>query len=294
MSGVFRAGDGRVRSGWVLLVFALVAGVVIGGLNVGLLLLLGDALPRLDELSAARFTWPTLAGALAATAICHVAFREPVGLARLHAARRFGLGLVASAALLALACGVPALVGVTTLHGSGTSPGQLLRVVGVHAIAVAPTAIAEELLLRGVPLRALSRGTHPAVAVGLTSGVFGALHLLNPNASLVAAVNVALVGLWFGAVAVRTGSLWMPFGLHVGWNFAEGVLFGQPVSGLMPGTSLLASTWPRKATFFSGGDFGPEAAGWTALLLAVALVSTVAWPARRKTPEPAAEQKNAP
>lgn len=281
MKRVFVTADGRVRSGWVVLVFALVAGLVTGGLNFGVALLIGTELGALDDPRAAFFTWPTLLGALAATLVCHFAFKEEVGLGLERAAARVAWGAVASLGLVAVACAVPALVGATSLGWGGASLPRLLLVTLVHAFAIAPTGIAEELLLRGVPLKALSRGTHPAVAVTLTGLVFGALHLTNPNASVVAALNVALVGVWFGAVAVRTGSLWMPFGLHVAWNFAEGVVFGQPVSGIPPGVAVLRATWPDEAGFWSGGAFGPEAAGWTAVLLALAIVATLAWPPPR-------------
>lgn len=288
MKRIFVAADGRVRSGWVLLVFALIAGLVTGGLNFGVTLLIGNELGALDDPRAAFFTWPTLVGALAATLVCHFAFKEEVGLGLERAARRFAWGAAASLGLVTLACVVPALVGATTLRWSGDSLTRLLFVSLIHAFAVAPTGIAEELLLRGVPLKALSRGTHPVLAVTLTGLVFGALHLMNPNASVIAALNVALVGAWFGAVAVRTGSLWMPFGLHVAWNYVEGVVFGQPVSGIPPGVAVLRASWPRAAGFWSGGDFGPEAAGWTAVLLAAAIVVTLLTP--RRSP-PAAEQQ---
>jgi membrane protease YdiL (CAAX protease family) len=280
---IFVGAEDRVRSGWVVAAFSALALVIIFGLNFALDALGLGAPVMLDDPRIGWLTWPTLLGALAATALGHFAFKEPVGLARERAGKHFMAGLGAGTGLLAVACVVPAVAGVTSLTWSAVSPVHFIAVTALHVVCVAPTAIAEELLLRGVPLRALSRGLNPAVAVVLTGLVFGGLHLMNPSASLVAALNVALVGVWFGAVAVRTGSLWMPFGLHVGWNFAEGVVFGQPVSGLWPGTALFAASWPREAGFFSGGDFGPEAAGWTAVLLALAIAATVAWPTRART-----------
>ena len=98
--------------------------------------------------------------------------------------------------------------------------------------------------------------------------------------------NVALVGWWFGALVVRTGSLWTAIAMHVSWNFCEGFVFGAPVSGLHPGVSLLrASVEPRG--FWSGGQFGPEASGLTAVLLATGLLVTVAWRSPTKTLPPA-------
>jgi membrane protease YdiL (CAAX protease family) len=275
--------DGRVRSGWVVLAFALIAGVVTALASAAATALGMREVTGLDDPRAALFTWPMLLGALAATLVCRRAFDAPVGLERSGAGRQLALGVAGGVALVALACVGPMLAGVTTLRWGAAPAPRLVLAALVHALAIAPTGLAEELLLRGVPLRALARGTHPVVAVLLTSLTFGALHLTNPNASPVAALVVALVGVWFGAAALRTGSLWAPIGLHVGWNFGEGFVFGQPVSGLQPGAALLEARWPAQAGFWSGGDFGPEAAGWTAALLAGAVALTMAWP-RAKSP----------
>lgn len=287
MKRLFVGDEGRVRSGWVVATFGAVAGLVLLTLTLAREAWAdADKLGSLDSPAAGWFTWPTLLAGLGATAVCHRVFAEGAGLALEGAARRFGLGLALSAAVVTAACVVPSLVGVAPLHGTGVGLASVARVVVVHALCVAPTAVGEELLLRGVPLRALARGTNPSAAVAVTGGLFGLFHLLNPGASLVAALNVALVGAWFGAVAWRTGSLWMSCGLHVGWNFTEGVVFGQPVSGLLPGTSLLASSAPAGPGFFHGGAFGPEAAGWTAVLLVLALAVTLAWPGTRTRGSP--------
>ena len=147
-----------------------------------------------------------------------------------------------------------------------------------------PTSVGEELLLRGVVMRQLAIVTRPWIAVALTGCAFGLMHLVNPGASWIAALNVALVGLWFGVLAIRT-SLWTSIGAHLAWNWFEGFVLGQPVSGIAPGTSLFAgSVQPRG--FFSGGDFGPEASGLTTVLLAIATLVCALWP-KKPLPSPA-------
>jgi hypothetical protein len=91
------------------------------------------------------------------------------------------------------------------------------------------------------------------------------------------------VGVWFGVLTARTGSLWCALGLHLSWNFCEGFVFGQPVSGLRPGASLLGGT-VGEAGFWSGGGFGPEAAGWTAVLLLLAIGLCLLWPVAKPRP----------
>jgi membrane protease YdiL (CAAX protease family) len=275
----FVNGSGRVRSGWVVLTFALTAAVV--QLVFSLIGVLFVTRPlQLDQWQLLFLTWPTFLGAIAATAVCVKAFSEDLGL---QAPRTFWRGVGLGAAALALAAGLPALVG-----GHGTLGWPRAALAGIaysgalQFISVAPTSVAEELLFRGVAFRALSRGTHPLFAILVTSVLFGAIHLLNPNASLVAAANVALVGVWFGLVAWRI-SLWASIGLHVSWNWFEGFVFGQPVSGIRPGASLLFATWPPERSFWSGGDFGPEASGWTCLVLffSIALIALLTRPTHR-------------
>ena len=175
---------------------------------------------------------------------------------------------------------VPALVGATSLALTQRSPGRVAAAGLVQLITLAPAAFGEELLLRGVGFQALRRGMGDVAAVAFSSLVFGALHLFNPGATWVAALGVALVGAWFGALTIRSGSVWMAMGLHAAWNFFEGFVFGQPVSGNPPGTSILLANAEAAASFWSGGAFGPEAAGWTAVVLTLGLVLTLAIPRR--------------
>jgi hypothetical protein len=51
--------------------------------------------------------------------------------------------------------------------------------------------------------------------------------------------------------------LWLPIGLHLGWNFFEGNIFGFPVSGL--DTFRLIRHSINGPTWLTGGPFGPEA-----------------------------------
>jgi hypothetical protein len=65
-------------------------------------------------------------------------------------------------------------------------------------------------------------------------------------------------GVLLDTAYAATTRLWLPIGLHVGWNFTEGSLFGMSVSGgAMSGGLLQGSlSGPRILT---GGQFGPEA-----------------------------------
>lgn len=115
----------------------------------------------------------------------------------------------------------------------------------------------EELLSRGYHLQNLSEGINMIWAVFLSSAVFGALHWGNPNATWNSVVGISLAGIFLAFAYTRTRMLWLPIGLHIGWNFFEGVVFGFPVSGL--NTYHLIHHIVSGPELWTGGAFGPEA-----------------------------------
>jgi hypothetical protein len=115
----------------------------------------------------------------------------------------------------------------------------------------------EELLSRGYHLQNLISGLNLPWAVMISSAVFGWLHFANPNATWEGAVGVFLAGVFLAYGYLRTRQLWLPIGLHIGWNFFEGLVFGFPVSGTVP--YRLIHTTVNGPVLWTGGVFGPEA-----------------------------------
>ena len=115
----------------------------------------------------------------------------------------------------------------------------------------------EELLSRGYQLQNIASGTNLFLGVVLSSSVFGLLHLGNPNATWVSVLGIFFAGVFLTYGYIRTKQLWLSIGLHIGWNFFEGVVFGFPVSGLdiYPLTRIEV----HGPELWTGGAFGPEA-----------------------------------
>ena len=116
----------------------------------------------------------------------------------------------------------------------------------------------EELLSRGYHLQTLESGTNLFWAVLLSSSVFGTLHIFNPGATWISTVGIILAGFFLALPFVLTRQLWLSIGLHIGWNFFEGVVFGFPVSGLANIYPVLRHT-VTGPELWTGGAFGPEA-----------------------------------
>jgi membrane protease YdiL (CAAX protease family) len=133
-------------------------------------------------------------------------------------------------------------------------------------------AAGEEALMRGYLFQALAEAWGGGWALWTTSILFGALHLGNPNTSWIGLANIAVAGLFLGAVYLRTASLWWASGAHLGWNWTHGFLADLPVSGLdvvdAPYLEAVASGPP----WLSGGSFGPEGSVLATAVLGVAAV----------------------
>lgn len=138
----------------------------------------------------------------------------------------------------------------------------------------------EELLSRGYHLQTLASGTNLLWGTLLSSALFGFLHLGNPNATWVSTLGILLAGLFLAYGYLRTGKLWLSIGLHIGWNFFEGVVFGFPVSGLE--TYRLMQTAVHGPELWTGGAFGPEAG--LILLPAMAIGSVLIYLYTRRRP----------
>lgn len=115
----------------------------------------------------------------------------------------------------------------------------------------------EELLSRGYHLQTIASGLNMFWGVFISSAVFGILHRGNPNATGISIVGILFAGLFLAFGYLTTKQLWLPIGLHIGWNFFEGVIFGFPVSGMdFYSITRITVTGPE---LWTGGAFGPEA-----------------------------------
>ena len=115
----------------------------------------------------------------------------------------------------------------------------------------------EELLSRGYHLQTIASGLNLFWGVIISSAVFGLLHLGNPNATWVSVAGIFFAGIYLAYAYIRTKQLWLSIGLHIGWNFFEGVVFGFPVSGL--DIYALTRIKVHGPELWTGGAFGPEA-----------------------------------
>jgi len=135
---------------------------------------------------------------------------------------------------------------------------SVLSGIGIMFLIFAMTAWAEELQARGYWLQNLEEGLNLPTAFLLTALFFSLSHLGNPGFTWMAFLGMFVGGFDLAYGYIRTRQLWLPMGLHLGWNFFEGTVYGFQVSGWegMPGLVMQHVAGPE---IWTGGSFGPEA-----------------------------------
>ena len=177
-----------------------------------------------------------------------------------------GLGLIA------------AVYAILALSGHASYAGvhaNRLPDLAVAAVLAAASSICEEILFRGIVFRLVEQRFGAAVALAVSTVLFGLAHAWNPEASALSSAAIALEGgLLLGAAYMTTRRLWLPIGLHFGWNFGEGGLFGGAVSGEHANGVLTIHL--EGSALLTGGKFGPEAS-IVAVAVTLALAGLLGW-----------------
>jgi CAAX protease family protein len=185
-------------------------------------------------------------------------------------------GTVGGLALFGFVIANIAFLGGYEVHGLGSVAGA----IGLFGF-MAAAAASEELVFRGLLFRIVEKRTGTWIALVLTGLLFGFVHLLNPDASLWGALAIAIEagGLLTGAY-IATRKLWVPIGLHFGWNFAAAGLFSTEVSGNGTPAGLLDASMSG-SHLVTGGAFGPEGSLYSVVFCALAALGFL-WVAKRR------------
>ena len=178
-------------------------------------------------------------------------------------------GLAAGALLMAAIFVFELAMGWVTVDNlySNLLPYPFAASILVFVVLFAVVGTYEELVFRGYQLKNIAEGftfgrfsakTAVLIALLISSITFALLHALNPGATVTTTFNIFLGGIFLGLPFVLTGRLAISIGIHVAWNFFEGTIFGFPVSGNVPFTTVFNTTQGGPDQW-TGGAFGPEA-----------------------------------
>lgn len=233
----------------LFIAFSFGAGALVHALGWG-----GKQAPALDH-ALVQLLMRALPALLAYLLLVKLVERRPISeLAPRRLLPDGAKGVVAGLLLFSAVIGVLYLLGSYHVTGTNMAAQWLpaLLMVGLGA------GIGEEIITRGALFRIVEEGLGTWVALIVSALFFGAAHIANPGATLWSSAAIAIeAGLLFGMLYHVTRSLPLCMGLHAAWNFAQGTIYGVPVSGLKADGWLVSTR--SGPDWLSGGVFGAEA-----------------------------------
>jgi len=178
------------------------------------------------------------------------------------ASKEFLRGVTTGAGAALAVLGAPLILRVATLDRSPAA-AQPWAAIPVIMISLLFGAAGEELLFHGYGFQLLVRSMGAFATILPVGVIFGLAHLGNQNATVLGIVNTLAWGVLLGYAYWRSEALWLPIGMHFGWN-ATLPLLGANLSGFTMGLTGFALHW-SVGNLWSGGDYGPEGSLLTTL-----------------------------
>ncbi|HEY3376534.1 MAG TPA: CPBP family intramembrane glutamic endopeptidase [Armatimonadota bacterium] len=240
---------GRLRCGWRIAAFLGMA------LLISFLLLLFLALPIMPAVSDPQHIPPSVLAQM--MALLYPALLAGFVLAGCWAVRTFdrlptytlGLSLRGPwlpsllASLLTGITLIALMVAALSCSGMATILSHALTMPAWQQWGWAATnllfpSVLAVVMWYGYAYQTLLRSIGPLPALLLIAGLATG-YLTPPNASPIMTMNTLLMSVLFGMLYLRSGSLWAPIGLHLGWTVGL-LLFGLPISGVQ---LVTASPW---------------------------------------------------
>ncbi len=198
--------------------------------------------------------------------------REPLramGLAAgPDAVREFTLGTAMGWGMVTVIFLVIALAGRFYVRLWGSPRAWELFVLQILILAAG--SLAAEIAFRGYPFQKLIQSTGPFTATILAGIFFALLRLQTPGTTPAAMWVSGVAAVLLSVAYLRTGALWLCWGLHFSWVVSIGVLFGQPLAGSRRASSVI-QTYADGPTWLTGSEYGPEASVITLIVLWIGL-----------------------
>lgn len=183
-------------------------------------------------------------------------------------------GLLVGIILFSVVVGLGTLLGAFRFVGIVETAPMMLFLYFLFFIV---QGMEEEVLCRGYFMVSLTRRSSAIAAVIANSLAFAALHLLNPGITILSVVNLILFGVFASLYMLRTGNIWGVGAIHTIWNYAQGNIFGLPVSGLFTDNATVFDFEQTGSALLNGGEFGPEGGLLVTLVYVVGILLVVFW-----------------
>jgi membrane protease YdiL (CAAX protease family) len=255
--------NAATSAGKIVLYFVLMGLVVEGLMEVALPAVkaqvdLVATLPRIVILGVVNFVAMTLPAMLLMVAF-DTKSPAAMGLAPKGALADFLTGGFVGGVIFAAAVAAALFGGWATFNPDFATFSMSALAASTFGMTLA--AAGEEVMMRGYILQELMRKFSTGASIVVSSLIFTALHgaaLVQSDMALIGALNIFLASVLLSLAYLATRTLWLPIGIHAGWNIAQGPLLGFNVSGNDFGTAWKPVTMSGPEVM-TGGAFGLEA-----------------------------------
>lgn len=185
----------------------------------------------------------------------------------------FLVGVLVSFTAVLLFVAITLLSNLIEISFAPKSLGFISLYLLFSLIGIFVAVMDEELIARGYVLKTLETHINPIAAIIVSSFLFSVAHIFRPNTSLIGYLNIFLMGNLLGILCISYNSIWLPTGLHLGWNFLLN-LFNFPVSGQKYPNPIFSLEY-KEYSFLSGSRFGPEDSLLITFMLIIGVVYLV-------------------
>ena len=164
------------------------------------------------------------------------------------------------------------LLGAAHLSWGGVSSAASIL---LGALVYAVRGLSEEIVFRGYLLNVMSSRWGMVAGILVNSVLFAAAHIFNVGFSIVAFINLFLVGTVLASLYWLSANVWLVSAVHAAWNFTLGIILGGAVSGTTQPVHLLTLHTEQGNWLITGGSFGIE--GSLSCFIVLVAVRAVLW-----------------
>ena len=194
-----------------------------------------------------------------------------LGFVKKNWLKYLGWGILLSLLQMGVIALVYQVCGIGTFELNELSLEPILFILGLFPFWLLQGGT-EEVATRGWLLTRIAARTNLPLAIGISSSLFGILHLGNEGVTVLSVLNIVLDGVLAGLLFIYTDSIWLVVAQHGTWNYVQGNLLGFQVSDTGADASIFSFTMGDGPDWLTGGAFGAEGSIITTLVLLVSLV----------------------
>ncbi len=159
------------------------------------------------------------------------------------------------------------IIGLITVHLNNSINWKFIVIIFFGFII---QSLAEEVMFRGYIQNSIAVHKGKTLAIVIQALIFASVHVLNPEITIISALNLVLLGLVLGVIYSFRDNIWLVAGMHFAWNFLLGVVQGGEVSGNTISESIFDIALNGHYVL-TGGNFGIEGSIITSIVFMATL-----------------------